>query len=155
MFLGVDLIFALLHANPSDGVFKAQANAFQMPVKAGTADAVIATAVIEHVPDATAMLSECARMLRSGGLLVVTTPTPFIDRLAEILGIWKATGHQQGFNLRQLRSLCKAKGLEVLATRKFMFSPIGFPFEKQIERLFGPLGLSLLMANQLLVARRV
>jgi 2-polyprenyl-3-methyl-5-hydroxy-6-metoxy-1,4-benzoquinol methylase len=154
-FLGVDLIFALLRANPSDGVFKAQANALQMPFKAGIADAVIATAVIEHVPDATAMLSECARMLRSGGLLVVTTPAPFIDRLAEILGIWKATGHQQAFNLRQLQILSTAKGFEVLAARKFMFSPIGFPFEEQIERLFGPLGLSLVMANQLLVARRV
>jgi hypothetical protein len=94
-------------------------------------------------------------MLRSGGLLVVTTPAPFIDRLAEILGIWKATGHQQAFNLRQLQILSTAKGFEVLAARKFMFSPIGFPFEEQIERLFGPLGLSLVMANQLLVARRV
>lgn len=33
-------------------------------------------------------------------------------------------------------------------------SPIGFPGEKTIEKLFGPLGLSLVMANQLLVARK-
>jgi len=35
-----------------------------------------------------------------------------------------------------------------------MFSPIGFPAEKTIEKIFGPLGLRLVMANQLLVARR-
>ena len=153
-FLGVDLSFALLRANLTDGVFKAQGDALHAPVKSGVADVVIATAVIEHVPDAPAMLQECARMLRSDGLLIVTTPVPLMDHIAQLTGIWKDTGHQQTFNLNQLQTLAQANGFEVLEARKFMFSPVGFPFEKVIERVLGPLGLSLIMANQLLVARR-
>jgi hypothetical protein len=34
-----------------------------------------------------------------------------------------------------------------------MFSPVGFPAERMIERVFGPLGLRLVMANQIAVGR--
>ena len=153
-FLGVDLSFALLRANPADDVFKVQGRALRVPARSGIADAIIATAVIEHVPDALMMLRECARVLHPGGLLVLTPPDPFMERLASSIGLLEEVGHQETFNLAQLRDLVQANGFKVLEARKFMFSPIGFPAEKTIERIFGPLGLSLLMANQLLVGRR-
>lgn len=153
--LGCDLSVSLLRANPSSCFFKAQANALYMPVRQNAVDAVIATAVIEHVPSPSIMLVECARMLRPGGLLILTTPVPFMDHLADVLGVWRDTGHQQNFNLRALEGLVQDYGFEVLEARKFMFSPVGFPAEKVIERILGPLGLSLVMANQLLVAKRL
>jgi 2-polyprenyl-3-methyl-5-hydroxy-6-metoxy-1,4-benzoquinol methylase len=153
-FLGVDLSFALLNAHWTDGVLKAQADALHMPVKYGIADAVIATALIEHVPDASAMLQECAHMLRPDGLLVITTPDPFLERLSSAIGLLKETGHQRTFNLGELRQLANENGFRVLEAYKFMFSPIGFPAEKAIERVLRVLGLDLIMANQLLVARR-
>lgn len=153
-FLGVDLSFALLRANLADGVFKAQGDALHMPVKSAVADAVIATAVIEHVSDASGMLRECARMLRSGGLLVLTTPDPFMERVASTIGVLQEAGHQRTFNLAELRQFVEDSSFVVLEARKFMFSPVGFPAEKVIERVLGLLGLSLVMANQLLVARR-
>jgi len=154
VFLGMDLSFSLLGANPRSSTLKIQADALQIPIKNGSADAVIATAVIEHVPDPMLMLHECARLLRPDGLLVLTTPVPWVDRLADLTGIWKDAGHQETFNLRQLRAYAERCGFTVVKAKKFMFSPIGFPLEKQIERIFGPLGLSLVMANQLMVARR-
>jgi ubiquinone/menaquinone biosynthesis C-methylase UbiE len=153
-FLGIDLSFDLLRAHPTDGIFKLQGDARYMPVKSGIADAVIATAVIEHVPDAPAMLRECTRMLRLGGLLVLTTPEPFMERIASAIGLLKKAGHQQSFKLAELEQLVKENGFAVLEARKFMFSPIGFPAEKTIEKVLRPLGLNLIMANQLLIARR-
>ena len=50
--------------------------------------------------------------------------------------------------------MAQATGFEVLEARRFMFSPIGFPAEKTIERFLETLGLGLIMANQLVVARR-
>ena len=46
------------------------------------------------------------------------------------------------------------KGFQIVEKKKFMFSPIGFPAEKIIEKIFGPLGLKLIMANQLVISRR-
>ena len=154
LFLGLDYSLPLLQAVELEGAHKAQADAQQLPLKSGTADAVIATAIIEHVPDPHVMLHECARILRPGGLLILTTPDPFMDRVASALGLLKDSGHQYTFNLKQLCELAEETGYEVAETRKFMFSPVGFPAEKTIERIFGPLGLRLVMANQLVVARR-
>jgi SAM-dependent methyltransferase len=42
--------------------------------EAGTFDAVTFWHVLEHVPDPVAMLEQCARLLRPGGLIVVAVP---------------------------------------------------------------------------------
>ncbi|MDA2932734.1 class I SAM-dependent methyltransferase [Acidobacteria bacterium AH-259-D05] len=154
-YLGVDLSFELLHIHPVGGIFKCQGDALCMPIKPGIADAVIATAVIEHVPDASRMIQECAQALRAGGLLILTTPDPLMERIASFVGLFKEAGHRRTFNIAEIRHLVQASCFEVLEAGKFMFSPVGFPAEKTIERLFGPLGLNLIMANQLLVARRI
>lgn len=153
-FLGIDLSFALLRAYSADGVFKAQGDALCIPVKSSAADAVVATAVIEHVPDASAMLRECARILRPDGLLVVTTPDPRMEQIATTIGLLKDPGHQQTFTLKELTELANANGFAVCEVRKFMFSPIGFPAETTIERMLRAFRLNALLANQLLVARR-
>jgi SAM-dependent methyltransferase len=48
------------------------------PMETGTVDAVLSTQVLEHVTDPAAYLSECHRMLRPEGLLVLSTH-----------GVWK------------------------------------------------------------------
>ena len=44
------------------------------PVEDGTADTVLATETLEHVPDSDAFLSEARRVLRPGGHLIMTVP---------------------------------------------------------------------------------
>ena len=50
-----------------------------LPFRTGAFDAIKATEILEHVPDAAAALRECARVLDAGGHLVLTAP--FLERI--------------------------------------------------------------------------
>ena len=56
------------------GVATARANLAAMPVATGSVDVVVTLQVVEHLWDLRGFLRDCARVLRPGGLLVVTTP---------------------------------------------------------------------------------
>lgn len=45
-----------------------------LPFAEGSLDAVVSASVLEYVPDPGAVLAECARVLRPGGVLVCTVP---------------------------------------------------------------------------------
>lgn len=74
-FVGLDL--ALDHARASRrdaGVRAVQADGQALPFGGGRFDAVVTFQVIEHVWDVRALLGEIRRVLRPGGLLLVSTP---------------------------------------------------------------------------------
>src|SRR5262245_29996352 len=48
-YLGFDWSLDLLKATKLEGIWKARADALKLPVKSSVADAVVATAVIEHL----------------------------------------------------------------------------------------------------------
>jgi SAM-dependent methyltransferase len=56
-----------------------RADVAALPFRARVFDAVKATEVLEHVPDPAAALRECARVLDTGGHLVLTVP--FLERI--------------------------------------------------------------------------
>jgi SAM-dependent methyltransferase len=51
-----------------------QGDALHLPFADGTFDRVIASEVLEHIPDDVAAMSELARVLRPGGTMAVTVP---------------------------------------------------------------------------------
>ena len=51
-----------------------QANLIDLPLRSGTADAVVSLQVIEHLWDLPALWNEVRRVLRPGGRVVVSTP---------------------------------------------------------------------------------
>jgi len=55
------------------------ADLLALPFRDASFDAVKATEVLEHVPDAARALDECRRVLRPGGHLIATVP--FLERL--------------------------------------------------------------------------
>jgi len=116
-------------------------------------DVAIAAAVIEHISDPAKMISEVKRILRPGGVFILTSPDPFWEHLATLVGHLKKEQHQVLMDLKQLSSLTSKLGFSILRAQKFMLSPIGLPFEFGIEKIIRNLRMDFLMANQLLVAK--
>jgi len=48
----------------------------ELPFDASTFDAIIASSVLEYLPDVNGVLIECQRVLKSGGILIATVPNP-------------------------------------------------------------------------------
>lgn len=109
-------------------------------------DVVVATAVIEHLKKPQVMLAHAARVLRVGGILVLTTPSPFFEKLDSR---FRETSHALSWSLSDLR--IAVFPLVPIYGKKFMMAPGGFPHEESIEKWWPQ---SLLM-NQLMVAKRV
>lgn len=152
--VGLDCSLELLQTNKNSGLILVQGDALQLPFSANTFDVVVAAAVIEHVLDVDIMLKECYRVLHNDGLCILTTPVPFFEKIATKIGHLKDDEHIETFNMAKLKLLFKKHNLKILKAEKFMLSPIGFPFELKLEKFLKMLGLSFLLLNHLIVARK-
>jgi len=139
-----------------ENVFKfVQGDASNLPFKNEGFDVVVATALIEHVPDVNKTLKELNRVCAKRGICIITTPNPLMDRMAAMVGYDKSKLHVQTFTISQLEPLLRSNGFNILKAERFMISPIGFPCELKIERAVKALGLDFLMLNQLVVGRKI
>jgi len=82
---------------------------FSLPFKTGSLDLVLALDVIEHVEDDVHALKECQRILKGGGLLIVTVPA--------YMALWspwdEALGHRRRYNASALAEKIRKLGLSV------------------------------------------
>jgi 2-polyprenyl-3-methyl-5-hydroxy-6-metoxy-1,4-benzoquinol methylase len=89
-------------------------------------DRVISLAVIEHTPDPAAFLATCARYLREGGKIVITTPNPSLEwmhGLAAKFGVLSHEAHDEHQSVvgrRELTEAAAKAGLQVDEFRYFM-----------------------------------
>jgi SAM-dependent methyltransferase len=72
--LDLDLVTLRHAAGAYPGVPVAAANLVALPLADGAVDLVVGSQVVEHLWHQEAFVAECARVLRPGGRLVVTTP---------------------------------------------------------------------------------
>lgn len=107
------------------------ANATKLPFKDKTFDRIIATEILEHIPDDEKAISEMFRVLKTGGTIMVTVPSnnyPFLwDPLNWILertvgwhlpsNIWWLSGiwadHIRLYDERQLKDKMESNGFKV------------------------------------------
>jgi ubiquinone/menaquinone biosynthesis C-methylase UbiE len=75
-------------------------------------DVVTMTAVLEHLDNPGEVLTECYRVLRPGGRLLLTTPSPLAKPVLEFLAFRlglisrrEITDHKYYFSKRELRQL--------------------------------------------------
>ena len=118
--IGIDYSSELLKFANSNKSFFIQSDATSLPFKDYFFDVVIACAIIEHVPDAGAMINECHRVLKPGGLIIITTPDPFFEQIATKVGHLKEDDHNETFNLKKLDILFQFYGFDILEAEKFM-----------------------------------
>src|SRR3989304_3946817 len=83
--VGIDLSLELLRTNARKYPI-VMADVEKLPFPSSSFDAVIAAAILEHVPYPDRFVSEIHRVLRPSGICVITTPVPLFEEIAAKLG---------------------------------------------------------------------
>ncbi len=152
--LGIDMARELLVTCQDPRVDLLLADAEVLPVADGVVDLLVATAIVEHVPHPETMFEEMSRVLAPGGLVVITTPHPFWEDVATLVGHLPDEQHHETMTIERLETLCHGAGLLPVERRRFMLSPVGLPLEEGVENLVRWAGLEMLFANQLMAAAK-
>lgn len=122
-------------------------------IKSGTFDLIVAAAVIEHLISPQDMLKESIRLLRPGGILVITSPHPIWEKVSATLG-WIKGNHHSVMPPRGLVDLCRKEHLKIREDYGFMISPVGLWGEKSIEAVLRKMRADRFLPNHLLVAQK-
>ena len=112
--------------------YAVQADAVSLPFKENSFDAATLMDVLEHA-DERLMLSEVARVLRKGGVILIAVPA--------FRCLWSyrdvAAGHHRRYNLKQIKTLLVDFDLKVLEARYYQFFLFPLVF---VSRLLGRSG---------------
>lgn len=134
-------------------------SATALPWDAGRFDVVISSECIEHTPDPALAVREMVRVLKPGGVLLVTTPN-LVWRwsvwLAEVLGVRKFEGIENWLSRSGLRRAVVDGGADVLDSAGLHIAPFQARALWPLIGWFNAHGqlLAPLMINQCWIARK-
>lgn len=111
--------------SPNIHVLQGDMAALPAAIRDASFDAATALASLEHLEDPSVALTEAARALKRGGLMVATCPEPFWDRLATRLGLLE-DHHESSVSERRMAGWMRQAGLDIIEYRRFMWAPVAF-----------------------------
>lgn len=110
----------------SKGLNAKKGDITKLPLKDNSVDAIFCSEVLEHVPNYKKALSECSRVLKKNGVLILTVPTH--------MHYWRDdddfVGHIRRFNPYTLHNEIKSVGLNIQSSK-----PIGSRIERFLTSL--------------------
>lgn len=105
------------------GTFKV-ASASKLPFRNNSFDLVLSTEVIEHVDKQKEALKEMSRVLKKGGILVITTPNRVFKPLFDFLSYIKIRpyhGYENWIYSWDMLEIMQSNGLNLVKSRYFNF----------------------------------
>ena len=100
----------------------------EVPLEDSSVDLVWCSEVLEHVPDTAGLLSEARRVLRTGGRLLVTTPSYDLPRRALIALLrWEQHADPLGQHVRFYTRRSLTRVLEAFAFEDVRVEAVGGP----------------------------
>ena len=153
LLVGVDISEKSLGIALSRGVngVCADLDGSNLPIRSESVDVVVMDEIIEHVSDTDGLIQEVNRMLKPGGMLLVSTPNiaAWFNRIALLFGIQPAfsevsyrkiygrpgtdvVGHLRLFTLQALVEFLKDNGFEIKSVKGTVF-PVLPRFVKLID----------------------
>jgi ubiquinone/menaquinone biosynthesis C-methylase UbiE len=153
--VGVEFSQDLIEANDDKRIVLLKGDVNNLEIPENSFDIIVATAILEHLPDPEIMLQKAMRILRPNGIIILTVPDPFWERVATVVGHLHDDQHHNVMNLKSIVLLLKEVGYSIVEQKKFMLSPVGIPLEEMIENILRTIRFNFLFANQLVVARKL
>ena len=124
-------------------------------------DAILCYETIEHMPCPEDFVEELARVIKPGGLLILTTPNILwepIHLLAPILGLHHSEGPHRMLSRRRLRSIFAKNSFLINKEKTFVLVPAGPKFllsiGKAIERILPEWLLTIIALRQTFICQK-
>ncbi len=114
------------NSNPGEHQFFAHNFQEGLPLDDRSFDAIVLLATIEHIPEKSVMAREAARLLRAGGRVIITVPSPLVDKILDLLLLLRIVDgmsleEHHGFLPNELPDIFIPEGFRLGKKQKFQF----------------------------------
>jgi len=149
---GIEQFADLIDYCPEKSLKIIQGKAEKLPYDSSSFDIVAIPATIEHIKDVNSVLQETYRVLKPAGLLIITWPNPFWDKINDI---FVDTGHCHMFTFTEMTKLLDDSGYHIIEKNGFMVFPFfEIPLQDYFERLIRFFKMDFLLFNYLICCRK-